>query len=258
MDPDISLQDYAETWLKMRSVRATTRARYDAALRLHVFPALGDLPVAEITRDRVRRFVAEKLGDPKASLQGRQPARVERRRARALHRNSVRHLLKTLSAVLNAAVADELLPANPLRDLGREMFGRTRRGLTRKVRAMDGDQLRAFLTEARRRPDTFPVFVVLAMTGLRFGEAGGLRWEDIDWLRSRLQVTRQLSGPLKTPESERDAEIPAAPVTFLRNLRAERRQDAFARGQDATWLLFPELPERPTRKDGSRVSHRVR
>src|SRR5262245_30072611 len=173
------------------------------ALRLHVLPALGRARVVEVTRERVKRFLAEKLRDPAASLQGRRPTRKEGRRARALHRNSVRHILKTLSAVLNAAAADQLLPANPLHGLGRELFGRSRRGLTRKVRAMDEAQLRAFLAEARSRPDTFPVFGVLAMTGVRLGEAAALRWEDVDWRASRLRIARQLSGTLKTPESER-------------------------------------------------------
>ena len=136
-DPEIKLAAYAESWLSTRSVKHVSRTRYEAALRLHVLPALGALRVVEVSRERARRFLAEKLGDPAASLQGKRAGRKEHRRGRALHRNSVRHLLKVLAAVLNAAAADQIIPANPLNGLGRELFGRTRRGLVRKVRALD-------------------------------------------------------------------------------------------------------------------------
>jgi integrase len=258
-DPETTLEAYARDWIRTRSVKPATLTRYEGALRLHLLPALGKFRIIEVTRERVRRFLAEKLSDPGANLQGRRAARKERRRARALHRNSVRHLLKTLAAILNAAVADQLLPANPLQGLGREVFGRARRGLARKVRAMDAGQLRAFLLDARRRPDTFPAFAVMAMTGLRLGEAGALRWEDVDWRSSRLRIQRQLSGALKTEESEREVDLPAALVALLRELRAGRREASFGAGLEfSPWLLFPDLPERPGRRDQSRVGHQLR
>lgn len=259
-DPETTLQTYAESWLATRSVKATTRTRYEAALRLHVLPALGRLRVAEVTRERVRRFLAEKLGDPAASLQGRRPQREKRRRARALHRNSVRHLLKLLSGILNAAAADQLIPANPVQGLGRELFGRTRRGFTRKVKALDEVQLGAFLDAARRRPDTFPAFAVMALTGLRLGEAAALRWEDVDWRTARLGVARQLTGSLKTPESERQVDLPRGLLELMRQLQADGREAAFreGRGEPSPWLLFPDLADPPRSIDESRIAHRLR
>jgi integrase len=258
-DPETTLGAYSESWLATRSVKSTTRTLYGAALRLHILPALGRLRVVEVTRERVRRYLAEKLRNPAASLQGQRPKREKRRRARALHRNSVRNQLKLLSGILNAAAADQLIPANPLQGLGRELFGRTRRGFTRKVRALDEEQLGAFLEAARRRPDTFPAFAVMALTGLRLGEAAALRWEDADWRTSRLNIARQLSGSLKTPESERQVDIPRGLLELLRQLQAERREDAFRNGRgESPWLLFPDLPALPTSTDETRIGHRVR
>src|SRR5258708_39345307 len=76
-DPETTLAAYTEGWLATRSVKLTTRRWYESALRLHVLPALGVLRVVEVTRDRVRRFLAEKLADSGASLQGRRPTRRE-------------------------------------------------------------------------------------------------------------------------------------------------------------------------------------
>jgi hypothetical protein len=47
-------------------------------------------------------------------------------------------------------------------------------------------------------------------------------------------------------------------LTFLRELREQRRGVAFETGRDVPWLLFSDLPEQPTRKDESRVGHTLR
>jgi len=99
----------------------------------------------------------------------------------------------------------------------------------------------------------------MALTGLRLGETGSLRWEDVDWKRGRIGVARQLSGSLKTLESEREVDAPAALLDLLRALRAEKREAAFREGREPSpWLLFPDLAERPTRADETRIGHRVR
>jgi integrase len=53
-------------------------------------------------------------------------------------------------------------------------------------------------------------------------------------------------------------ELPAVALQFLRDLRARRREEAFEAGRDVPWILFPDLPERTTRKDETRLGHRVR
>ena len=83
--------------------------------------------------------------------------REEHRRGRALHRNSVRQLLKVLTA------GPERRRRRPdhsrrilLNGLGAgKLFGRARRGLVRKVRALDEVQLPAFF-ESATAADTLP------------------------------------------------------------------------------------------------------
>jgi integrase len=124
---------------------------------------------------------------------------------------------------------------------------------------MDADQLAALLEAARARPETYAALVVMAMTGLRLGEAGALRWEDVDWKAVRIRVVRQLSGALKTQESEREVDAPPALLDLLRALRAERRQAAFREGREPSpWLLFENLDERPTRRQETRIGHQLR
>ena len=47
-----------DRYLDVLDVEVTTRARYDAAIRLHVRPLLGSLPVAKLTGERIDAFQA--------------------------------------------------------------------------------------------------------------------------------------------------------------------------------------------------------
>ncbi len=65
---------------------------------------------------------------------------------------------------------------------GRSMkLTRSRAERQERIRAFDRDQLSLFLAAAEQRaPRLYPLFFVLARTGIRLGEALALRWEDLD------------------------------------------------------------------------------
>jgi integrase len=257
-DPDTTLKAYAESWLSGLSVKPRSRVAYDGILRNHILPILGNLPMAEISRQRVRRFVGELHQSETANIRGRRKGRKEVRQERKLDRNTVRYVLRQLNSIIKAAVADGLLASNPLVDLGREIFGRMPRSHISKAKAMRPEQLSAFMDAARESAETYPVFVLLAMTGLRLGEVIALRFEDIDWQGSRIHVARQIAGKLKTLESEREVEVSSAMIEFLRDLERQSRELAFHSGSpQGGWILFPELPEHPTRRDEMRVTNRI-
>jgi integrase len=257
-DPETTLKTYAENWLSGLSVKPRSRIAYDGILRNHILPILGNLPIAEISRQRGRRFVAELLQSETANIRGRRKGRKEVRQERNLDRNTVRYVLRQLNSIIKAAVADGLLASNPLTDLGREVFGRMPRPHISKAKAMKPEQLSAFLAAARESAETYPVFVLLAMTGLRLGEAIALRFEDVDWQGSRIHVARQITGKLKTLESEREVEVSSAMIDFLRDLEGPSRELVFRSGnRQGGWILFPELPEHPTRRDEMRVTYRI-
>ena len=72
---------------------------------------------------------------------------------------------------------------------------RTRRELgadrEEKTQAWTNLELRKFL-EAVGNERLYPLWLTLAMTGLRRGEALALRWADLDLERARLSVRRSL------------------------------------------------------------------
>src|SRR2546423_356131 len=72
-----------------------------------------------------------------------------------------------------------------------ESRGRARRrSSSRRVRAMDPDQLAAVLNALAADWRLF--FELLAATGCRIGEALELRWRDVDFGAKRLHISRQV------------------------------------------------------------------
>jgi integrase len=73
------------------------------------------------------------------------------------------------------------------------------------------------------------MFTILAMTGLRAGEALGLQWGDIDFIGGRIHVRRSAwYGRIQTPKSKRsEAVVPmqSALATVLRTYRNNWKQN---------------------------------
>lgn len=109
--------------------------------------------------------------------------------------------LTVLHSILDRAVEEELIQANPSSGISRPKQPRYKpRPLTvTEARAVEGKIKDPFVRLA---------FLTAEIIGLRWSEIRGLRWKDIDLLGQRLRVEDS-----KTPTGERSASIPAVLVT---------------------------------------------
>jgi hypothetical protein len=123
-----------------------------------------------------------------------------RRQIKRFARDSVRIINATLRALLNAALDEGVIVANPADKLGRRLRlvvnAKTRQ---EEVKAMTRDQLAAFLTVSRTRSTAYerrhyPLFLLRARTGMRLGESLGLQRDDVHFAENEMQVARTLSG----------------------------------------------------------------
>ena len=65
----------------------------------------------------------------------------------------------------------------------------------RQVQAWDAETLRRFLSECRAADDPlYSLWVFLATTGLRRGEALGLHWADVDLAAARVRIAHTLGS----------------------------------------------------------------
>jgi integrase len=100
-----------------------------------------------------------------------------RKRQEGLALDTVRNIYAITRTVFSGAVDDGYLSVNPAAKLGRSLgLGVTARQRSEKIKAMTQEQLTAFLAATRKAILPYgPLLRTLALTGMRLGEALGLR-----------------------------------------------------------------------------------
>ena len=147
-----------------------------------LIPALGDVALSKLRSD----LVAEAYDRIQAENPKIGPA-------------TIRRIHATFSSALNSAVGARRIDFNPAAHVHLPAHTRP------QVRPWEPAELGKFLDHAANHRDGI-VFEVIASTGMRRGEALGLRWSDIDLeagvIVARLQLLQVGSefqfGPLKT------------------------------------------------------------
>jgi len=235
---DLTVRQYLEDhWLPALGAEELAPATIEA-YKLHVrriLPYLGDLQLQRLTRSDVARMAA-KLAEDESKPKGR-PLAAETRRG----------VLVALHRALNDAVAAGLLRTNPATGVKRPKVRRPEMHTWSRV------ELSTFL-RATRDDRLGPLWHLLALTGLRRGEALGLKWSDVDLEGGRLSIQRQrvLKGyevqerPQTKTRKGRPVSIDAGTVAALRRQSARQLADANEWGDawQATGHVF-------TREDGS-------
>ena len=166
-----SFATVAATWLRnyaaTKALKRTTQRGYEQIVNNHLEPAFGTLQPADVTVERIERYVARKL------RHGFSPASVNRQ-------------LNVLSLVMRAAVKQRLVNTNPLPLVDRPREPRRRwKILTpaetlRVERALDHLVSEAETDRDREdRQAVLAMFVTLMGTGIRRGELLGLRWHSV-------------------------------------------------------------------------------
>lgn len=210
----VTVRAYAEAWLAHRDLEDRTREHYSQLLRDHVYPTFGPLPVPAVSPAAVRTW--------HAAL-----AKTTGPTARA-------HAYALLRTVMNTAVADDLIPANPCRVRGA--------GQTRRVKKIVPATLAELAALTKAMPAKYQLLVLLAAwCGLRFGELAELRRSDVDLTNGVIHVRRGVvrtnaGRKVKDPKSDAGKRTVALPPHLLPVVKDHVREHA-AMGRDG--LLFP-------------------
>lgn len=109
------------------------------------------------------------------------------------------------------------------------------------IKTWDAPTLRTFLERSRESGDRLhPLWVVLATTAMRRGEAIGLRWKDVDLDNGRLRVVQTITqtrskvtvGEPKTASGRRSIALDPATVAVLREHRKAMLEERMLVGPD--------------------------
>lgn len=235
------LGDYLKAWLEdvaRPSIRPRTYEIYTVNLR-RFQPLIGHIKLGNLTPAHVQAAYAELL-------------RI------GLSARSVNHSHRVLHRALKQAVLWNLIPRNPTdavsspRPVRVEMKTLTHDEVQQLFASSEGDRLHA-------------LWVVMATTGLRVGEATGFRWDDLDASAGRLTVRRALQRQRdrglvfvepKTARSRRTLQLAPIAVSALEDHRRRQAEERLVAGPDwEDWrLTFATETGRPI--SGSHVYDR--
>lgn len=200
-DTAVTVKQLFERWgsdVLMFQVSEQTRSNYLTVARMHILPDLGRVRVLDLTTQQIDRLLAMKLRS-------------------GLSISTVRRIRSVLAQALDQAVRWGWTPRN-VGSLSRAPRNSRKEGrtltpaqATTLLRSLSGHRLEC-------------LFTLMLATGLRRGEALGLRWSDVDLDRAIIQVRRQLIrtsaglmlSDTKTPRSRRAVNVPKQLVETLR------------------------------------------
>lgn len=177
----VLLSDWISRWLEnelLGSVKESSYQTYLRQINAHLLPALGRLPLSEVTPAAVHDFVTQMEG------------------AGFAH-STVKSTLRLLNAALRSAQEEGLIFKNPCRKI------RIQPKEAAEQRALSRSEQET-LRKAAVAQDDLPTLLGL-YTGMRLGEVCALKWSDIDWEKKTITVRRtvQRTASMENREGRR-------------------------------------------------------
>lgn len=174
-----TLAQYLDGWLAdtiKPSRRPATYLRYETAVRLHIVPVIGKVKLAQVGPQHVQRLQRALLD-------------------KGLGKASIELVRATLGGALSQGMRWGLVVRNSV------ALVEPPHGEEKERQALLPEQASAFF-RATQGHEYQHLYAVMLATGLRIGEALGLRWQDVDLARARLHVRQQLTV------------LPGQPISF--------------------------------------------
>lgn len=227
----ITFRDAAEEWLRYvefdRQRRPSTVGDYRNLLNGALLPEFGDLPIEDVTVDRIDRYRVRLVAEGKLS------ARSINKRLVAIH------------AVFRRAQRVYGLGANPAAAVERQPMSRSG-----DLAVLTVEQVEALARNADDEQDA-ALYRVAAYTGLRLGELRALRWRDVDFGKQAIVVRRSYTrGQEGATKSGRIRSVPLSSQA-AKSLDGLSRRSGFTEPDD---LVFPNETGQPI--DDSKLRRR--
>ena len=230
-------QYLTEQWMPGLQVRESTKRAYTSHVNVYFVPRIGHLPLQQLDKADVRKVFADLVSEGGSR--------------KVLSASTIRRIFATLRVAINAALADDLIARSPL--LGLKL------AVPRKpeIQVWSAAEIRFFL-DGIADERLHPLYLFMATTGVRRGEAAGLRWCDVDLDAGCTAIRRQIlqngkilmDGQPKTRSGSRSLSLDDHTVATLRRHRARQATERLAWGsayQDTDLVFAREdgLPLRP-------------
>jgi integrase len=216
-----TIAEFAEKWeqeLEKKDLKHSTRISYKSNLKYHIIPALGKVLITKVDYPLLKKFVCLKAEETYSSARFRKRTdnskegedasnSMEAGRRRTYSRDSVRIMVMTLRAMLAEAARENLIPNNPVSDLAPFYRKQKRERIVRRSDVYTPEELYAIedVLSAKRslfQQNAYEVSLCMSRTGMRMGEARGLKPSDLDFNARTIEIQRNIpSGHNRLEES---------------------------------------------------------
>ena len=218
----VEIKTYAElveNWLETycHTVKKATFTIIKSRLNNYLLPAFGNYKLDKLTPPVIQKQVNQWAKDYNQLGKGYQ----EYTQLNSLNKR-----------ILKYAVSLQVIPFNPARDI---IVPRRKPKEGQKLKYLDDDNLKKFLTYLEQLPNTYKNFYdtvlykTLLATGLRIRECLALKWSDIDLQNGTLDVNKTLNCEKeittpKTKSSVRVIDLDTKTVLMLRLYKNRQAQ----------------------------------
>jgi integrase/predicted RNA-binding Zn-ribbon protein involved in translation (DUF1610 family) len=254
----ITLAEFLEEqWLPaiVPTVRATTLVGYKCLITAHIVPRLGANRLQQLTPAKINAFYGKLLTEPRVSRRKLREANAPEAaedEPKPLSATTVRHVHALLHRVLRDAVRWGVLERNPADAADPPSLRSTKEN---EMKTWSAKELKAFL-QKNQCDRLYPLWRIMSATGMRRGEALGLRWTDTDLdgenpaitVRQAL-VSAGYEVAFSEPKTKRGRRTIWLDTETAETLRLWR--DAQAMEKDSARELWPDTGLVFTREDGS-------
>ena len=177
VDRSITLAKYIDVWLEQvapKKLAASTLVRDKQDIR-RILPALGHYKLAELNKDILRAFYDAMRSEQNWKTGG------------LLAEKTVEGIHSCLCGILSDAVEAGYITHNPAWRAYRK------KGAPQERPVADEETVQRLITALEGQSLKYEVYFKLILaTGMRRGEACGLRWSDIDWRQQALHIRRNV------------------------------------------------------------------
>jgi integrase len=168
-----TVKAYMEEWLTTYAeahCKPTTAIDYRQVTNRHIYPAMGDRRLHEVSRTDVKRLIASLIGQ-------------------GLKKQTIHNILTPLKEAYNHAIDDGIATLNPVACMGRLVA--IRESGSSHIDPLTAKEVKALLKTAQEKmPSLYPLLLCAVRSGLRQGELIGLQWGDLDFHGRFIEVRR--------------------------------------------------------------------
>ena len=235
---ELSVGNWLGIWQRdfLGNVKPGTAINYEMTLRVHVIPALGEIPLVDLKTPPIQMLYNQK-------------------RREGLSPKSIKNIHGCLHKALDIAVQIGYIPKNPSSAC---ILPRVNQA---EIHPLDTPDLMK-LMESMKGHEYEALILVALFTGMRSGEILGLTWDCVDLENGIIRVTKQLVQPRKrgekfrfgTLKNDKPRTLTPAPfvMDILKTHKKKQKELMEAAGSDWNAGEFPNLVF--THPDGSHLS----